>query len=120
MTKFKIDENLPAELCDLLRASGHDSATVVDQSHGGRPDAFLMEVCSREGRTLVTLDTDFGDIRKHPPEGHRGVILLRLTSQDKEVVLRVFGEVVKLLRSEPVDQRLWVVDEAGVRIRDPG
>lgn len=91
---------------------------MVEQSHGGSPDPFILDVCCREGRALVTLDTDFGDIRRYPPAKHRGVILLRLASQDKVHVLTVFGEAVKLLQSEPVDQRLWVVDEAAVRIRD--
>jgi hypothetical protein len=29
--RFKVDENLPAEVAQLLRAAGHDALTVVDQ-----------------------------------------------------------------------------------------
>jgi predicted nuclease of predicted toxin-antitoxin system len=29
--KFKIDENMPLEVAELLRNAGHDSATVTEQ-----------------------------------------------------------------------------------------
>jgi hypothetical protein len=29
--RFKVDENLPADVAQLLRAAGHDALTVVDQ-----------------------------------------------------------------------------------------
>ena len=40
--KVKIDENLPAEIADDLRALGHDAMTVVDQGMAGIPDEQLM------------------------------------------------------------------------------
>lgn len=30
--RFKVDENLPAEIADLLRAAGHDADTVNDEA----------------------------------------------------------------------------------------
>ncbi|HYP39961.1 MAG TPA: DUF5615 family PIN-like protein [Chloroflexia bacterium] len=33
--KFKIDENLPVDIAELLRAASHDAVTVIEQ---GRPD----------------------------------------------------------------------------------
>ena len=30
--RFKLDENLPAELADLFRQAGHDAVTVLDQT----------------------------------------------------------------------------------------
>lgn len=35
--QFKLDENLPDEAADLLRAAGHDALTVLDQHLGGGP-----------------------------------------------------------------------------------
>ncbi len=116
--KFKIDENLPVELRGLLRAHGHDAATVLDQSHGGRPDQFIFEVCKREDRAIMTLDTDFGDIRSYPPGSHAGIVLVRVACQDKAGVLRAVEGALPLLRTEPLAGRLWVVEETTVRIRD--
>jgi Domain of unknown function (DUF5615) len=37
--RFKIDENLPIEVAELLRAAGHDALTVLDQNLGAGPIA---------------------------------------------------------------------------------
>jgi predicted nuclease of predicted toxin-antitoxin system len=33
MMKFKIDENLPVEVAEVLRQAGYEAATVHDQSY---------------------------------------------------------------------------------------
>ena len=67
MLKFKVDENLPSEAADVLRAAGHDALTVLEQQLGGEADARVSAVCLAEGRAIVTLDLDFSNIRSYPP-----------------------------------------------------
>ena len=64
--RFKIDENLPVEFADELRAIGHDAITVREQRMGGAPDEDLFAVCIDEDRILMTMDIDFADIRVYP------------------------------------------------------
>ena len=115
--RLKVDENLPVEMADLLRKNGHDAVTVDDQHLGGRPDPALAQRCQREARALVTLDTDFSDIRAYPPADYAGIIVLRLNRQDKTHVLQVMRRLQPLLQKEAVAGRLWIVDEQGVRVR---
>jgi len=115
--KFKVDENLPQEAAEFLRAAGHDAVTVQDQQLEGTSDAILYSICQTEDRAVVTLDVEFADIRTYPPAGSAGVILFRLAFQDKHYVLNWFNRTIPLLAVEPVRGRLWVVDERGVRIR---
>ena len=117
MTRFKLGENLPAELTGLLRTAGHEAVTAVQQELGGEPDTRLAEVCRGEQRVLLTLDLDFGDIRAYPPAEHAGLIVLRLARQDKPSVLRIVERILPLLEAEPLAGHLWVVDEDSVRIR---
>ena len=42
--KFKLDENLPGEGVQILRAAGHDAVTVLDQRLGGKPDPEIFAV----------------------------------------------------------------------------
>ena len=49
MFKFKVDENLPTEVAELLAHAGHDAMTVGDQRMVGQPDANVAIVCQREG-----------------------------------------------------------------------
>jgi len=71
--RFKIDENLPVELAEELRAAGHEAITVGDQQLSGASDQHLSEVCKTEGSIFVTLDLDFADIRTYPPGEHPGL-----------------------------------------------
>jgi len=41
--KFKVDENLPADLLDDLRVAGHEAETVPKEGLTGTPDAARVE-----------------------------------------------------------------------------
>jgi predicted nuclease of predicted toxin-antitoxin system len=115
--KFKIDENLPAEFAELLVAAGHDAKTVVDQCMSGATDTAVIEICTKEGRALVTLDLDFADIRAYPPHKYAGIMVLRVIRQDKRYLLDVFSRAINALVREPVYHRLWIIEENRIRIR---
>ena len=114
---FKLDENLPAEAAQVLRDAGFDAATVGEQRLSGEPDPAIAAVCRVEGRALVTLDTDFADLRTYPPGRTAGIIVLRLRRQDRAHVLETIRRLVPLLTTETLAGHLWIVDEDRVRIR---
>jgi len=114
---FKIDENLPDEIAGLLLAGSHDAKTVGGQNLKGVNDKKLMALCKEEGRALVTLDTDFANIRAYPPEKYNGIIVLRVVSQGKKHVIDIFAKVFIAIGREPLNQRLWIVEENAIRIR---
>mgnify|MGYP001458474568 CR=1 FL=1 len=114
---FKIDENLPHEFVDLLAAAGYSSETVAQENLTGADDAVVGRVCKEENRILLTLDLDFSDIRRYPPDAFPGFVVLRPNSQDKLHLIQVLRSVLPLLSTETVQNRLWIVDESGVRIR---
>jgi predicted nuclease of predicted toxin-antitoxin system len=114
--KFKIDENLPVEVAQALQGAGHDALTVHDQNLRGELDPKLREICVAEGRALITFDLDFTDLRTY--RGTPGCILLRLHRQDRDHVLRTLQQIVLLLQTESLPNRLWIVEESRVRIRE--
>jgi predicted nuclease of predicted toxin-antitoxin system len=116
---FKIDENLPIEIRELLRQAGFDALTVLDQNLGGRPDTSVAAVCLSEGRVLLTFDLDFADTTRYPPAGYAGIIVLRLTRQDKAHVVDVVTALVPHLVDEAALRgRLWIVEETRIRVRE--
>lgn len=114
--RFKIDENLPDELATLLEGKGHEACTARGESLNGRPDLELAAAGRRERRTIVTLDLDFSDIIAFPPEHYAGIIVLRVCSQSKAHVLSVFTALLPLFETEPLDKKLWIVEEDRVRV----
>ncbi|MBO3464449.1 DUF5615 family PIN-like protein [Aetokthonos hydrillicola Thurmond2011] len=115
--KFKIDENLPVELADLLQEAGYDAMTVNQQKLSGEKDPIILDICQQEGRVLVTLDLDFADIRTYPPHLFLGIMVLRVARQDKPYLISVFKKAIRLLPQEAVIHRLWIIEENRIRIR---
>ena len=116
--RFKVDENLPQEVAELLRAADFECHTVREEGLQGASDSKIATVVSAELRVLVTLDLDFGNIRAYPPEQHRGIIILRPSSQDKQTVLTMVRRLIHFLTSRPgPDQELWIVEPDRIRIR---
>jgi hypothetical protein len=96
--KLKLDENLSRRAADLIRAAGHDAATVFSQGLRGGADETLFEVCGRESRALVTLDRDFGQVLRYPPAVTAGIVVLEYA------VAR---------------RRIWIVEPGRLRIHLP-
>ena len=115
--KLKTDENLPNTIAELLREAGHDALTVAEQGLGGHNDTNVAAVCMSEGRALVTLDVGFANVQAYPPADYAGLVVLRLTRQDKASALSAVRRIMPLLDQEPLRGRLWIVDEARLRIR---
>lgn len=117
--RFKTDENLPIEVAELISSLGHDALTVEDQDLGGFPDPEIAAVCDSENRILVTLDTDFSDIRQYPPGSHPGIIVFRISRQDKNSILSVTGRLLQSLTEQDPRGALWIVDDRKIRVREP-
>ncbi len=85
---------------------------------GGSGDAEIAAICRAETRALVTLDTDFADIRAYPPAQYAGLVGLRLRRQDKPHVIERVKRLLPVLSTEPLERRLWIVEEARLRVRE--
>ena len=75
--KFKLDENPGTGVARILRESGHDVSTVPEQKLHGATDDTIYGIFRRERRCLVTLDLDFGNVLRFPPEPTAGIAVLR-------------------------------------------
>ena len=116
--QFKVDENLPTELAELLRSHGYDAVTVAEERLKGSIDTLIAQVCQQENRILITLDLDFADIRAFPPKQYSRLLVLRRIRQDTDSILSAFIPVVSLLQEESPEGRLWIIEEGRVRIHD--
>ncbi len=115
--RFKVDENLPIEVAGLLCSAGLDALTVFDQRLIGEADSRILDICQEEGRTLITLDLDFSDVRSYPPQEYFGLVVLRLHRQDKPYVLETIRGIIPLFEHEQIEGRLWIVEENRIRVR---
>ena len=115
--KFKVDENLPVEVAELLQEAGHGATTIHDEKLVGADDDEIAPVFLKEKRAFLTFDLGFADIRSYPPSEYLGLIVFRLKSQDKAHVLDVCKQLLTTIGSEELERCLWIVEEDRVRIR---
>lgn len=117
--KLKLDENLPAELVDVLALHSHEVDTVPAESLAGRDDAMIFQAALREHRLLMTQDLDFSDIRRFKPGTHPGIVLIRLRNPSRR---NLIARMRQILQTESVDS--WagcfvVIGDTRLRIRRP-
>lgn len=117
--KIKLDENLPAEVADLLLSRGHDTHTVAQELLVGRVDDVIIRAAINEDRVLLTQDLDFSDLRKFKPGTHSGIVLIRLRDPSRR---RIIERVEQILNCEQVEN--WrgcfiVISDRKLRIRRP-
>jgi len=82
------DENFPGAVVAALRTDGHDILWIRTELPGAT-DETVLHLAQTEGRVLVTLDKDFGELafRSRLPSGC-GVILFRLTPSSPDFIVR--------------------------------
>ncbi len=119
--KVKLDENLGSRAIELFRESGHEVSTVSGQNLGGTSDDELIETCRSENRVLITLDLDFSNVLRFPPERYAGIAVLRVPHPIELDEIR--NRVQVLLKAteqegEP-SGRLWIVEQDRIREYNP-
>lgn len=117
--RAKLDENLPSEAADLLRAAGWDCDTVHQEGLAGAADGRVAAACQAEARVLLTLDLDFADIRAYPPSEYEGIVILRPAKASRRQVTALVARVIPVIAAEWVGRRLWIVEPGGIRVRVP-
>jgi predicted nuclease of predicted toxin-antitoxin system len=115
--KFKIDENLPAEVADDLKAAGHDADTVDSQGLVCASDQLILARIQSEGRVLFTMDKGIADIRAYPPIHYPGLVLFRLRSAGRNSTLSFVRRHLPTLLQLQMTGHLFVVSETSIRMR---
>jgi predicted nuclease of predicted toxin-antitoxin system len=121
--KFKLDENFGRRTQHIFEEAGHDVRTVRQESLQGASDQRLYEVCCQEQRCLVTLDLDFADVTRFPPDNSGGIAVIRLPRNPSLPLLEELAQqVIQTLRRMSIEGELWIVEIGRVRVHqtDPG
>jgi|ADurb_Ile_02_Slu_FD_contig_21_1038128_length_725_multi_6_in_0_out_0_1 predicted nuclease of predicted toxin-antitoxin system len=115
--RFKLDENLPWSISNIMIDYGYDVETVLSEGLNGCSDDKLINTCTREQRILITLDYDFADILAYPPQTYAGIIVIRAKNQNKSQIQVLITKLLILFEDYNPAGSLWIVEEDRVRIR---
>jgi predicted nuclease of predicted toxin-antitoxin system len=115
--KFLLDECLPPQMAELLRAAGHDCAHVYELGLGGQPDEQIMAVADRDNRILISADTDFGELLANAPVLAPSVILLRRTNKRAGSLAAVIIANLEQVTQDLAAGALIVISDTRIRAR---
>ena len=116
--RFFVDNALSPEVADALRRAGHDAVHVRDRGKQGAPDEEVLELAWREGRILVSADTDFAAILAQRERSNPSLILFRRASQRRpEAQVALLLANVSNLTEELTAGCVAVFEETRVRVR---
>ena len=111
--RFKLDENLPAELLADLQVAGHEAESVPDEGITGTVDPALLQKVRSEGQVLLTLDRGIADVRTYPPEDFAGIVLFRPSISGRGAVLAFVRRHWRtVLQTHLAGHRLVVTDRS--------
>jgi uncharacterized protein with PIN domain len=119
--KIKLDEHLGSvRVATWLRLAGHDVATVREQGLTSTPDEELIEICTSEGRCLITNNRGFSNRMKYNPSDYAGIIVIRLPSHHNFDDLRAAIDTL-IIRLEEVEimGKLWIARSGSVQEYQP-
>ena len=115
--KFKLDENFGTRTQHIFRDAGHDVATVREEELQGSTDLRIYEVCRSENRCLVTLDLDFADVIRFPPERTAGIAVIRVPQNPSLGLLeQLIQQFLAALTQTQINHQFWIIEIGRMRI----
>jgi len=75
--KIFVDAGVGRLVVDFLTDAGHDVVDAVNLGSGVE-DISLLELANKQGRFIITMDKDFGELAYRSGLPHAGIHLLRM------------------------------------------
>jgi predicted nuclease of predicted toxin-antitoxin system len=112
--RFLVDECVGPSVVRWLRENNYDAISAYENCRGWEDESILEKAYS-EGRIVVTMDKDFGEMVFRMSLPHCGVILLRSAYCGPSKKISMMKKVLSLPESD-LSRRFVVVTEAAIRI----
>jgi predicted nuclease of predicted toxin-antitoxin system len=117
MLLLKLDENLGARHARMAHEHGCEARTVLDENLCSASDAEVIDAARAEGRILITLDKDFSNTVRFPPDQYGGIVVLRLHEPiPSSAIDRAMAIFFAAAAGRSPAHRLWIID--GERVRE--
>jgi predicted nuclease of predicted toxin-antitoxin system len=115
--RLLLDENISRYICERLIVDGHDVVRCQDVD-AGKADTEVLAFATVNNLTVLTEDTDFGELamRQHLQSG--GVILLRLSGMARaaqpDYVAHTVSAHVQAITLPPAEAAAWAAKGAAL------
>lgn len=93
---------------------GHDAVSVVEIGLSGTDDEEVRAAAIADQRVLLTLDADFANVLRYPPEETPGVVRLRLHPATEDAVDEMLKRAIPRVAEARIRGKLVEIGRAHV------
>jgi len=103
------------------RVGGHSEEVIKGGGEGlsGQADEIVYQRCIQAGRALLTLDLDFANPFRFPPEQTEGIVVLRPPRPVLPMIRATLAGLLPELKTRMLKGKTWIVEPGRVRVYDP-
>ena len=113
-----LDENLSPRLVEILERLGHDAVHVSAIGLRSATDAAVFGEAVSSGRTLISLDTDFGEILLRSEIAKPSLLIFRQSRKfDVEALANQIHRIVSVFETDISAGVLILVEDSRLRVR---
>jgi predicted nuclease of predicted toxin-antitoxin system len=114
--KFKLDENFGPTALEVFHHRGLDCRTVREEGLAGAADREVLAAAAAEERVLVTLDRDFANVLRFPPEQTAGVVVVHLRGRaSRRLLAAALESFLSACEGGLLRGKLWIVEPNRIR-----
>ncbi len=115
MLKFILDAGVGHKVLQLLIEQDYDAISVINLNPS-MPDVDILFIAEQEGRMVITMDKDFGELVYRSGKNHQGVLLLRLEGATGEEKVTIVQQIL-LSFADQIEGCFCVFQNGKLRIR---
>jgi len=114
--KFLIDMGVGKKVEKWFRENNYDVKCMRDINIRSK-DSDILKLAASEGRMIITMDKDFGELVYNTGMLHAGVLILRLEDTKGEGKVDIVNRIVTGF-SEKIENKFCVFQDGRPRIRE--
>lgn len=107
--RILLDEDVDVKVLKWLNSNGHDAVRVPSGLQNGR----VIQLARREGRILLTRDTDFSNRLFYPPSQLLGIVILRIHPPRYEQLVAELHKLFANLAETDIQGKTVIVESHG-------
>ena len=115
--RFIVDENIFPPITSYLRKLAHSVKCIKESGLDKSDDSIIVDLATKEERTIITFDKHFGDIRRYNPKKLYGIIIIRIHPHLITDILSSINNLFRNYKAVSFKGRLIVLSKHGYRIR---
>lgn len=111
------NENVFDPIIGFLRSQGHRVISVREAGLSGISDDAIYQKAVSEGLVILTMDKDFANMLRFPPERCGGIIVIKIYRHTVDETTELFKRHFNALSPELASGRLTIISSDKVRIK---